>query len=405
MWWPWAVSVLLLVQSANPGAEGLKALNDHNYALAAQAFEQAIQTDPDDYSAHFNLGFAYTMLKRTPEAVTEYRKVLELKPGLYEAELNLSVLLFEQRDFSAALTHLRVAVEKKPEEFRPNYYLGQAYYGIGDDASAERCFRKAAQLNPQSANAQVELGRSIANQRRLEEAEIHYRRAAQIDPEFKQYLIELGSRFEEKGKNAAAIRLYREFPGNPLVGERLGNLLLQAHKPKEALPYLQLVVNRSPTPANRFALATAYVETKQPVKAIPLLKLALEGEPGNFDLRMMYGRLLRDQRKFALAAQEFLRAVRIKPDSSDAWKELAGALNLMKDYPQALVALDRVEALGKAPPAIYFFRAIILDKMKQYKPALASYEKFVQLSHDVFPDQEFISRQRIKIIKRELRGR
>jgi len=55
-------------------------------------------------------------------------------------------------------------------------------------------------------------------------------------------------------------------------------------------------------------------------------------------------------------------------------------LILLENYPQALAALDRVEALGHAPPGIHYFRAIILDKAHMYKPALASYEKYLALA-------------------------
>ena len=40
------------------------------------------------------------------------------------------------------------------------------------------------------------------------------------------------------------------------------------------------------------------------------------------------------------------------------------------NYPQALAALDKVRALGAEAPGHYFLRAIMLDKMKDLKPAL-----------------------------------
>jgi len=215
--------------------------------------------------------------------------------------------------------------------------------------------------------------------------------------------MELGSRYEEKGRSAEAIEIYEQFPDKPEVQERLGHLLLQAGRVEEAAPHLQRAVSRSPTSANRFALATAYIKLKQADKALPLLNLVVAEEPDDFELLMVRGRLLRDQRKFLPAAQDFVQAIQIKPKSAEAWREFAGMLILLKDYPKALAALDRVEALGDAPPSLHYFRAIILDKARQYKRALASYEKFLGLSNDAFPDEEFKARQRIKVIKRILR--
>jgi tetratricopeptide (TPR) repeat protein len=116
----------------------------------------------------------------------------------------------------------------------------------------------------------------------------------------------------------------------------------------------------------------------------------------------MYGRTLRDLRKFSAAAAEFWRVAKAKPESAEAWSELAGMLILLDNYPQALAALDRVRALGAETSAHYFFRAIILDKMRQLEPALESYEKFLATSRGKSPNEEFQARQRVRIIKKEL---
>jgi len=412
--WPGAVEltrawpvphVLLFLQQTNFNAEGMKALDEQEYDQAAQAFQKAIEADPENYAAHFNLALANTMLGKTGEAIAGYEKVLELKPGLYEAELNLGILLLERKDAARALVHLKSALEKKPDEFRPNYYVAEALAAAGRYAEAEPYYKKAQEVNAGSAATQAGLARAMARQGRVEEAEAHYRRAAEIDPSYRSVLLELAALLEEKGRKQEAISIYEQFPENPVVRERLGNLLLETGHAAEAIPHLQFAVSRSPTAANRFALATAYLRTKQPEKAVPLLELALEEKPDNFDLRMMYGRILRDQRKYGPAAQQFLKAVQQKPNSQEAWNELAGMLILLENYPQALAALDRVEALGHAPPGIHYFRAIILDKAHMYKPALASYEKYLALADGSHPDEEFKARQRVKVIKKELSRR
>lgn len=406
-WVATAAFAFLLQQAAapvqNPAKEGLKALEEERYEAAAQAFEKAIEADPEDYGSLFNLAFAYTMLGKKREAIAGYEKVLALKPGLYQAELNLGILLLDEKDAERAIPHLRAAAEQKPAEFRPNYYLAEALYMKGDDAGAEQYYRKAAEIDPAAPDVQIGLGRAVFNQGRYEEAEAYYRRAAELDPQYKGYLLELGTRYEEKDKAEAAIRIYRLFLDKAVVQERLGHLLLRLGRAEEALPHLQQAVSLSPTQANRFALAMAYIKTRQPDKALPLLEQVLAEDPKNYDVLMIRGRLLRDQRKFGPAAQHFLRAVEARPDSQEAWKELAGMLILLENYPQALAALDRVEALGEAPASIHFFRAMIWDKARQYEKALAFYEKFLALSKNQFPDEEFKARQRIKVIKRELR--
>jgi tetratricopeptide (TPR) repeat protein len=118
---------------------------------------------------------------------------------------------------------------------------------------------------------------------------------------------------------------------------------------------------------------------------------------------MLHGRILRDQRKFPQASQDFLSATKIKPDSAEAWSELASVLVVGDDYLAALAALDKVAALHAEKAGHVFFRAIVLDKIHQQKPALESYQRFLAMSNGQNPNEEFQARQRIKILERELR--
>ena len=217
--------------------------------------------------------------------------------------------------------------------------------------------------------------------------------------------MELASLYEQSKRPSEAIELYKKFPDNPAARERLGQLLLESGRLEESIQQLQVAVRDSPTAANRYALATAYLRSKQLDEAAPLLELALQESPANFDLRMTYGRVLRDQKKYAPAAQEFLGAAQLQPASKEAWSELAGMLILTENHTQALAALDRVEALDPKTVSVHFFRAMILDKGQQYEPALKSYEKFLSMSSGVYPEEEFKARQRVKVIQKELSKR
>ena len=146
-------------------------------------------------------------------------------------------------------------------------------------------------------------------------AEAHYRRAAAIDPTFKDYWMELASYYEANQERADAIGLYREFPNNPGAMERMGMLQLESGNAPEAVRALEAAVADSPTPANRVALAQAYVKNKQPTQAIPQVASAVASAPQDSELRMFYARLLRDERKFPDAAREFRTVTDQQPDN------------------------------------------------------------------------------------------
>ena len=389
-------------QSADPMSEGIKALEANHYDQAVALFKQAVGKDPKDYAAHFHLALSYCLLNNDSEAALEYRKTLELKPGLYEAQLNLGIVLVRKKQFQDALSPLASAAEQKPREFRPQYYEGEALLGAGEFEKAATVFETAAGIDPKSAAAQLGWAKALVGQKKLADAAPHFQKAAELDPKYRDVLLELAAEYEKAGQPNEAVAIYKQFPDNPAAQERMGELLIETKRFADAIPGLEKAVAASPTPANRLALATAYGLNKQFDKELELLAQVLAAEPQNYDLHMRYGRALRDQRKLAPAEQQFLAAIKIRPESVDALNELVAAAIVLQDYPTGLAALDRVRALGKEKPGDLFYRAITLDKLKQLKPALEAYQQFLAASGGNFPDQEFQARQRIHILKLSL---
>jgi tetratricopeptide (TPR) repeat protein len=392
----------LLAQSTDFNAEGVKALDARNYDAAVAAFTQAVTADQKDPSAHFNLALSYSMLGKDAQAIPEYKAVLAIQPGLYEAQLNLGVTLIRAKDPAAAISYLQQATHQKPNEYRPAFSLAEALFATNQFKEAEVAYAAAIALNSTSAPAVLGLGRSLARQGRLSQAEPHYRKAAMLDIAYHDALIELASLYEDAKQAPEAIAIYREFPGNPGAEERMGVLLLESGKSAEAIAPLEAAVAQSPTPANRLALAQAYVHDKQTPKAEPLVAQALQAAPEDVPLRMFYGRLLRDQRKFPEAAAQFLAATQRQPDLVEAWNELAGVYLISDQFPQALAAFDRVRALGGETTANFFFRAMAFDRLHQAKDALENYNRFLAESHGEHPDQEFQARQRKQTLEKEL---
>lgn len=403
--WAGTILSLLLFLAADFSTEGMKALDAHKYQEAADLFSKAVDADPGDYAANFNLALAYSLLGKAAEAIPAYKKTLDLKPGLYEAELNLGILLVGQKQAQEAIPYLRGAVEAKPKEFRPRSYLAGAELALGDFAKAEEDYKAALELDPKSAAAQLGLAHAQAKLNHLPEAAEHFRQAAALDASYRDSLLELAALYETAKQPAEAIAIYQQFPENVGAQERLGELLIEAQRYPEAIEVLQKVTQKDPTPANNLALGHAYSLHKEPEKAVVLFEKAVAEDPANYDLRMLYGRALRDQKKYNLAANQFYAAAERKPDAKEAWNELITMLVLLEDYPRAIAALDKVKALGGETPGHFFFRAIILDKTKQLKPALEAYRQFLATANGKYPDQEFQARQRARIIQRELSKR
>ena len=357
-------------------ADGLKALDANQPAVAEPLLRKAVEADPKDLAAHFNLALALSLERKDPEAIAEYRAVLQIKPALYAADLNLGILLLRDRLPAEALPVLKGAAEAKPAETRPNLYFAQALLETGDAAQAEQRYASIVTADPQSLPAKAGLARSLLKQSKLAEAEVQFRAAHDKDG-----VLEVGTLYEKAGQIPQAIAIYKEFPDNAEVREHLRQVELNS----------------------KLALADTYRSEKQTPKVLEQLQLAIASDPKNFDLRMDLGRALRDAHRLVPAAEQFLAATKLQPDAVPAWHELAAVLIINENYAEGLGALDHVHAMGKEIPGDYFLRAITLDKLKQKKPALAAYQQFLTSDNGAHPDQEFQARQRMRIIESELK--
>jgi tetratricopeptide (TPR) repeat protein len=362
------IAAILFICALTAGAQDIEAL------------KKAVADKPQDVNAHFDLALAYSIAGNDAAAIPEYRKVLELQPDLFEAQMNLGQVLLRAKMPAEAVTQLERAHQQKANEFPPAFYLAEALFDLGRFGEAVPMYEAAVKIDPKSAEAELGWGRSLAQSGKLDEAEPHYRNAAKLNPEMQRGLLELGQMRESKGDVNGAIAIYREFPQDPDLKKRADQLSFN-----------------SAVEAARSLLKEG--KTKE---ADEIAARLVAADPQNYELRMFHARLLRDLHSTKEAEEAFLHAAAVKPDAAEVWSELAGVLILEEKYPEALVALDKVKALGAEGPGHMFFRATTLDRLKRKKEALEYYQRFLETSR-TNPDQEFQARQRVRILESELK--
>jgi tetratricopeptide (TPR) repeat protein len=331
----------------------MKALDADQPAVAEPLLRKIVAANPNDYFAHFNLGLALSMEVKDAEAIAEFRTTLSQKPGLYEAELNLGMVLLRAKQPADAISILKDAVDAKPSDPTPNFYFADALLQTGDAEQALTHFRIVATADPQSARAQSGIGRSLVRLGKLPEAEPYYRVAGALDLDYRDQLLELAGEYEKAHQTAQAIAIYKEFPDKPYARQQLHELTTV--------------------------------------------------KPTEYELQMERAKELRDKHQSLQAAQEFLAATKLRPDAVEPWRELAALLIAAKNYTQGLAALDRAKALAPERAGELYYRAISLDGLKQQKPAIAAYQRFLAIAGGKFPDQEFLARQRTRIIEEEIK--
>ena len=84
-----------------------------------------VESNPQDPSAHFELGVEYDRRRRYPEAIECFQKTLSLHPNSAEAHFNLACLYEQSGDGRQAISHILKA--------------GNLFAERGEAANKEQC--------------------------------------------------------------------------------------------------------------------------------------------------------------------------------------------------------------------------------------------------------------------------
>jgi tetratricopeptide (TPR) repeat protein len=143
-------------------------------------------------------------------------------------------------------------------------------------------------------------------------------------------------------------------------------------------------------------LADLYSTMGKNAQAEAAYRGLIAGHPNEAELHRGLGVSLLRQKKFPEAQQEFLAALKLKPDWGDAYFDLAFVANENKNYPLAIKALDeRAKFNTEACAVCFFLRASAYDHLRDVKQATANYHLFLQAAAGKYPEQEWQATHRL----------
>jgi tetratricopeptide (TPR) repeat protein len=200
--------------------EALQALR--RWDLAAEAYRQVLEIEPDNPWAHSYLAYVLAELggaERLDEAAEHCRRALELAPGFAQAHTDHGVVFAAMGRIEDALTSFRRAIELDPTLAMPWNNIGRAEQDRGRFDAAFAAYQKALELDTHSAKFHANFASLLAELDRDQEAVDHYRMALQCDPSLAEAhnamayaLLRLGRRAQARAAIEEAIRLQPRLP-------------------------------------------------------------------------------------------------------------------------------------------------------------------------------------------------
>jgi superkiller protein 3 len=129
-------------------------LSEKNPMEARSLLLKAIELDPQNASAQFQLGLTFSALKDSPKAIEAYRKAVALDPQQSDAYFNLGFIYASQRDFSKAEEAYGQVVRLSPP------YLDEALFNLalvqekqGKKKQSKENLDRALKVNPKNETA------------------------------------------------------------------------------------------------------------------------------------------------------------------------------------------------------------------------------------------------------------
>ncbi|HKY04155.1 MAG TPA: tetratricopeptide repeat protein, partial [Blastocatellia bacterium] len=174
------------IQGLDHFTKALQAEDAGDFAKAEELYRMAIELDPKDASAYYNLSLLLSdNPNRNDEAENAIRKAIELDPKDAYAYINLGNILYSDvARLDEAEAAYRKAIELNPKDADAYINLGTVLYrDVGRLDEAEAAYRKAIELDPKNIKAYSNLGFLLYQKtNRYDEAEEVARKALDLEP-------------------------------------------------------------------------------------------------------------------------------------------------------------------------------------------------------------------------------
>jgi tetratricopeptide (TPR) repeat protein len=166
----WILSAWLFL-----GICGISSMALAQQNASQQALLSAIQANPNDGTAHFNLGVSYFNDQKYDLAIPEFQKCLQINSSDKQAkemlESSQGISAYFQHNYSDAVNHLQKALQINPQNPNTNIMLADSYVHLQQYPNAETVLKNYSMTSPEGKEKASEvLSKIYMNQKRYAEA-------------------------------------------------------------------------------------------------------------------------------------------------------------------------------------------------------------------------------------------
>lgn len=305
-----------------------------NTELAGEQFREALKLEPRDYTANHNLGEFYIQSGKLAAALPLLQRAQQLNPSAYDNGYDLAMANFLTGRLDNAQQLVQSMLQEKNSGELHNL-LAQIEEKDGKFVAAANEFETAARMEPSEENL-FDWGSELLLHRTYDPAIAVFRQATLRYPNSSRLEIGLGIALYSKGIYEEAVKtLLKAADMNP-SDSRCYQFLFRAYEssPKQGEEVIERFQRYSELEPNnavaQFYYAMSLWKGKQSEGSAlnlqtveSLLEKSIKLDEAFPDAHVQLGNLYADQHQYDKSIAEYVRALQLNPNLSDAHYRLA----------------------------------------------------------------------------------
>jgi tetratricopeptide (TPR) repeat protein len=138
-------------------SQGIVALTQNDLGKAAEYFQNALHSDPENYDVFIGIGVSYQRLGQPAEAERAFLRALSLRENSFWPRYYLAKIDYQQGNCIEAIRRLIEANQIDSSYPNLHLWLARSYRKCGDTTNAMGEYETVLLLDPQNKEAQKEL--------------------------------------------------------------------------------------------------------------------------------------------------------------------------------------------------------------------------------------------------------
>ena len=305
-----------------------------NFAAAAFEFNQSLSDTSLLKESFQQTGDIMKLLGNDNKAVEYYRKAVSVAPNDIQLRLSYATMLDKLGQEDDAVNEYNFILSKTTDNKDILYSL-------------ERIYKRKLEDSPNDASITANLGAIMQKEGNFDEALRYYSKSEYLDPSNTNTRLNTGTLYQQKGDYKTAIAAYDSIlitnPDNVQANLYKAQSLASMGDKKGALELYKKVMTLEPD--NEIAQESIADMLKSTMTVAQYTDYVKKNNPDNAsDMLYDYALDLHKQNKLSDAINLYNEVIKLDPNNSEAYVNLAIAQGQNKNYDNALATLNTAKA-------------------------------------------------------------